>query len=135
MIPRRSPGQRRRRTRRGEELDQIESIDPAKHAELLELRRYNPQAFRKELMRLTRKGVIRKGRAFEVPEDLLSTLSLPVPEILEAIEAGLERGDYSFRAIGGLLEAERSGAGREALVEALGKLLEGLLSSESRALR
>lgn len=37
------------RARRDEVLDAIEKADPPRHAALVELRRHNPQAFRREL--------------------------------------------------------------------------------------
>lgn len=135
MIPRRSPGQRRRRTRRGDELAQLEATDPLKHQELLELRHYNPQAYRKELMKLVRKGVIQRGRAFEIPDELQGVLSLPISEILTTLDAGIERGDYNFRALGGLLQAEKSSLRRPEVIEQLERRLEEHLAAEGRALR
>lgn len=135
MIPRRSPGQRRRRTRRQDELDQLEAIDPAKHAELLELRRYNPQSFRKELQKLIKRGVISKGRAFEVPDEALSALSLKEEELFRQLDAGIEGGDYSFRTLGGLLQAERTGLGRKEVIAWLEQRYAELLAAEGRTLR
>jgi hypothetical protein len=135
MIPRRSPGQRRRRTRREEELEQLLAKDPAKHAELLELRRYNPQSFRKELTKLIRKGVISRGRAFELPSDVLDALTLEEKDLQESVEAGITQGDYSFRTLAGLLEAERAGKRREGVLGWLERRYAELLAQEGRALR
>jgi hypothetical protein len=135
MIPRRSPGQRRRRTRREEELEQLLDKDPARHAELLELRRYNPQSFRKELMKLIRKGVISRGRSFDMPGDVLDTLSLEEADLQKQLDAGLEEGDYSFRTLAGLLEAERAGQRRPGVLRWLEQRYAELLAKEGRALR
>jgi hypothetical protein len=135
MVPRRSPGQRRRRTRREEELEQLEKLDPAKHAELLELRRYNPQAYRKALAKLIKRGVISKGRAFEVQDDALSALSLKEDELCRALDAGIERGDYNFRTLAGLLQQERNSLARKEVLAWLERRYAELLASEGRALK
>lgn len=133
MISRRAPGQRRRRTRREEELAQVEASDPAKHAELLELRKVNPQAYRKELGRLVNRGVIARGRGFEVPEEALSLLAAgSAKKVVAAIRSALE-GGLGFRAVAGLLEAERAGAARASVVACLEQAWTDVLAAENRS--
>jgi hypothetical protein len=58
VVARRRKGSRRRRSRRAEELDWVETHKPALHEELLALRHVNPQGYRKRLRRLVRDGTI-----------------------------------------------------------------------------
>ena len=52
------------RTIRAAMVEQLAETDPEAHAELLHLRRYNPQGYRKRLKRLLRLGLIhRPGQA------------------------------------------------------------------------
>lgn len=134
-VKRRSPGQRRRRSRRDEELAQVASVDPAKHAELLELRRYNPQAYRKELARLIRAGTIERGRGFEVPSELLASIdpSADAKAVVTALDAAAEAGDLGFRTTAGLLQAERAGADRASVVSFLERRYDALLETENRS--
>ena len=46
------------RTIRAAMVEQLEKTDPEAYAELLHLRRYNPQGYRKQLKRLLRRGVV-----------------------------------------------------------------------------
>lgn len=129
---RRAPGQRRRRLRRVDELAQVEEVDPARHAELLELRRYNPQAFRKELRKLIRKGVIGRGRGYEVDDETLALLGRDEAEARAGLEA---LGDaLGFRALAGLVEEEAAGLARPALLAWLRERLDARLAEENRAL-
>lgn len=47
------------RTKRAAMAEQLQTEDPEAYAELLELRRYNPQGYRKRLKRLLRQGIVR----------------------------------------------------------------------------
>ena len=134
MIGRRAPGQRRRRSRREDELAQVEAADPAKHAELLELRRHNPQAYRKELRRLVQRGVVRRGRGFEVDADSLALLGGSVKKVTAALQEEIDAGRVGFRTVAGLLEAERAGGARSTVVEWLERRYAELLAAENRSL-
>lgn len=131
---RRAPGQRRRRTRREDELARIEAEDPAKHAELLELRRYNPQAYRKELRKLVRKGVIGRGRGYEVDPETLALLASESGPLLRSLQALADADALGFRAVGGLIEEEAGGAARPEVLGWLREHLDALLAEENRAL-
>lgn len=134
-VKRRTPGTRRRRSRRVEELEALREIDPAKADELEALRAVSPQQYRNELRRLHRREVVPKGRGFESPEEALALLALPVAKLRKEVERGLAAGDWGFRAVGGLLEAERLGQARADVVGWLEERLGALLAAENRSLR
>jgi len=132
-IRRRSPGQRLRRTRRRLEMEQLERVDPDKHAELVELRRVSPQAYRKELARLIKKGTIVKGRTYVVHDDHLSILdSYDLRKIKEQVEERIEAGTFDFRAVGALLQAERGHRARPDLMSYFQQRMDELLEAEGR---
>jgi len=132
-IRRRSPGQRLRRTRRRLEMEQLERTDPDKHAEMVELRRLSPQAFRKELARLIKKGVIVKGRTYRLHDDDLDLLGgYDLRKIKETIEERIASEMYDFRRIGGLMQAEKGGRARPDLLDFLKERFEELMEAEGR---
>lgn len=132
-LRRRSPGQRLRRSRRAMEMEQLERSDPAKHAEMLELRRLSPQAFRKELARLIRKGAIVKGRTFRLHDDDVDLLrGYDLGAIRDAIDAGIESGMYDFRRIAGMMQEEKQHRARPDLLAFLKERYETLLDAEGR---
>lgn len=71
------------RGRRDDLLAALERVDPARHAELLELRRYDPQEFRKVMRSL--------GRRIGVNAPVLGEDAIPRPsaEEREAFVAGV----------------------------------------------
>ncbi len=125
-LKRRSPGQRRRRMRRDDELAQVEALYPDQYAELVELRKYNPQAYRKALIKLTRKGKIARGRGFEVPADVLALLELDLDALKEAA------AELGFRELAGLVEEEKGGRARPDVLEWLRQRYEAVLDEENR---
>lgn len=131
-VKRRSPGQRRRRTRREDELRQVAELYPDRVPELEELRKYNPQAFRKELLKLIRKGRILRGRGFEVPDSVLALLDLDLSDLRREVEAGLASEDLDFRALAGLLQEEKTRRARPDVLGWLGERYQALLDEDNR---
>jgi hypothetical protein len=114
-------------------MEQLERTDPAKHAELVELRRVSPQAFRKELARLIKKGVIVKGRTYRLRDEDVDLLgSYDIRAILKAVDEQIEQGEYDFRRVGGLIQEEKMGRARPDLMAALKERFDALLDAEGR---
>jgi hypothetical protein len=134
VIERRAPGQRRRRSRREDELAQVEALDPDRAAELVELRRYNPQAFRKELLRMIRAGTIQRGRGFQVHGDQLALLGPDdAAAVVDSLARAMDSGELGFRELAGLREAERGGRGREEVLRWLEQRYEEQLERDNRS--
>jgi hypothetical protein len=133
-VKRRSPGQRLRRSRREDELSQIEARDPARAEALRELRRVSPQAFRKELLKAIRKGEIVRGRAYAMNPDELVLLDQGLPGLQDAVEERLGDGRFTFRQVAGLLEEERASRARPRVMDWLKATLDEVLDAEGRQL-
>jgi hypothetical protein len=132
-ISRRAPGQRLRRTRREQELNSLEESNPEKYAELIELRRVSPQAYRKELQRLIKKGAIVKGRAFRLnPDDVEALNSDDLPALIEDFTARAESGELDFRRLFGLAQEEKIGRARPDLMALFTKLARAAEEREGR---
>jgi hypothetical protein len=133
IIRRGQLGNRRTRSRRADEAEALAALDPGRAAELEELRRYNPQAYRKELRRLVRDGVIPSGRGWDISQSALEVLQLDDDAVRAAVERSLDSGDFTWRTLAGLAEAEANGAAREALVDWLVDRWEALVGADDRA--
>jgi hypothetical protein len=133
IIRRGQLGNRRTRSRRAEEAEALAALDPARAAELEELRRYNPQAYRKELRRLVRDGVIPSGRGWDISRAALEVLQLDEDAVRASVERSLASGDFTWRTLAGLAEAESSAQGREALVGWLVDRWEALVGADDSA--
>ena len=133
-IARRAPGQRLRRSRREQELEQLADTDPEKYAQLLELRRYNPQEFRKQLTRMIKKGMIAKGRAFRLnPDDVALLDSDDLPALMDLFRARAAAKELDFRRLLGLAQEEKIGRARPDLMALLNALAKQAIEAEGRA--
>ena len=133
-VKRRTPGQRRRRSRREDELRQVSELYPERVDDLLELRRYNPQAYRKELVRLVKLGRIMRGRGVLAADEILALLDSDLPALQRAVEAGLEAGDHDFRTLMALRQEEKGARARPDFLGWLQTRLQALLDAENRDL-
>lgn len=121
-IKRRAPGQRLRRQRRNQEIEQLRESDPVAYDELVYLRSTAPQAFKKRLSKLIKNGTIKKGRGLQLHPDELALLEGETAAVVEAIaEASLRE-----KAIAGLLVEEDIWQKRPEVLRALRDKLEGL---------
>ncbi|MEZ4238661.1 MAG: hypothetical protein R3F59_21415 [Myxococcota bacterium] len=133
MIERRTPGQRRRRSRREDELAQVEALDPEQAEALRALRGSNPQAYRKALRKLIRAGTIHRGRGFDMAQDVLALLEPDKARAaIDGLAKALEAGSLGFRELAGLREAERMGAARGDVLGWLDAQYDGLLDRDNR---
>ena len=133
VIRRGQLGNRRTRSRRADEAAALAAVDPARAAELEELRKYNPQGYRKELRRLVRDGVIPRGRGWETPQEALDLLGQELEAIQQGVAFGLDTGDFTWRTLAGLAQAEAGGQAREPVISWLAAQWEALEDADDRA--
>lgn len=132
-LKRRAPGQRLRRSRRVFEMEQLELRDPEKYAEMVELRRLSPQMFRKELVRLIKKGAIVKGRSYAIAGGDADFLDGDdIDAIMREADARVESGDADFRFMAGLEQQERMGRARPDLIAFFNRRYTELLDADGR---
>ena len=133
VIRRGQLGNRRNRSRRADEAAALAALDPARAAELEELRRYNPQGYRKELRRLVRDGVIPRGRGWETSQEALDLLAGDLDAIQQGVAFGLDTGDFNWRTLAGLAQAEAGGQNREPVLAWLSAQWGALEDADDRA--
>ena len=134
VLKRRAPGQRRRRSRRADELKQVEEHFPHLAERLTELRKINPQAYRKSLARLIRRADIHKGRTFLLHDEDLVVLDESLPKIQEIVRERLNSGRYEYRRVAGLLQEEKCLKARPDVLNWLQEMLDKILEADARHL-
>ena len=133
-VSRRAPGQRLRRSRRNQELEQLAESDPDKYAEMVELRRLSPQQFRKELARLIKRGALVKGRTYRLhPDDIAALDTDDLQGLMRSIQERADAGELDFRRLTGLAQEEKLSRARPDLMALLSKLAKEAVEAEGRA--
>lgn len=104
MSTRRPFGVRRSRE---EELFDLAAVDPEAHERLCALKRSHPQAYRKELARLVRQGVVRPGRRMPASHEILACLDRPLAQAYDALVRFADEGELTERIVEALLQQEQ----------------------------
>lgn len=106
----------RNRDQRNKVLALIEADDPALHAELVELRSTNPQAYRKRIRKLGERYVIEKPHKLMANRSAYWRASMEddldvLEQHFQIIRAALKRGTFDDR-LDALRKAEKKGRNR-----------------------